>query len=831
MRFRVPTLLALAAGLAILGASEARAQDERPTLFSIVDTFGGYDSLAKAVRIAGLEQTLDGPDSLTLYAPSDAAFVALPDFARETLFADPDLLRTILLYHVRDGAQVIPTTPVGLSFAPTLNGASLQLIRVEAGAEGPAGDSLLVADSVGVEIPDVLASNGVFNAIGELLLPPSVLEAMEFSPLHNTFVGALYEADLADGLDAGGPFTVFAPTDAAFDTLYQQDAFAALLDDAATLARVLNYHIVNDELTSADFVDGQELVTASGDTLSVQVTTTGSVFVDGVPVAIADVAAFNGVVHVVGEVLVPDAVRPLPRPVTVFDVIAGSEVHNTLESALAATDLQGDLDDAAETYTVFAPDDQAFDALPAGALDSLLDDPEGLTDLLSYHVVPGSFPSAELADGDELVSLRGDTLTLTVNANGVFVDGVLVATPDLAADNGVVHSIIAVLAPPARPADTTVADTTTSVVDVIAGRDDLTTLATAVEAADLIEALDDSTGAFTVFAPADSAFAALPEGTLDSLLDDAEGLADLLRYHVVAGTFAAADLMDGMRLATLQGDSLTVSVTSAGVFVDSAAVTVPDLTADNGVVHVIGGVLTPAMPVDTSDGGEEVDTTTVFDVIAESDVHATLESALIASGLDAALDDSTAMLTVFAPTDAAFAALDQDSLSAVLDDPTGRLADLLRAHVVAGVLTADSLTDGRRLVALSGDTLVVAVGAGGAVSVNGVAVTMADLTAGNGVVHVVGEVLVPAGFFTGTIESAADAGFRVYPTVTAGAVRIEAPEGVRVRSVTAVDLGGRAVELVPTGDVLDLSGVAPGHYFLVLETDGGRYAARVVRAE
>ena len=692
MRTPLFALLALVASLSVGSTSAAWAQAPQPTLFNIVDTFGGYDSLAKAVRIAGLEEALDGPDSLTLYAPTDAAFVALPAAAREALLADSAALREVLLYHLRDSTAVIPETPVGLSFAATVNGASLQLIRVEAGAEGPAGDSLLVADSVGVEIPDVYARNGIFNAIGQILLPPDLFDAVAASPEHGTFEDVLLAAEFADTLRVTPPegYTVFAPVDSAWADVAPDTLAALLAEPLGRLRDVLRGHLVVGALRAADLVDGQALVSYAGDSLAVTVDSSGAVTVGGARVTVADVATTTGVLH--------------------------------------------------------------------------------------------------------------------------FVDGVLF--------------------PPAAPADSmSGADTATSVVDVIAGRDDLTTLATAIETAALVGALDDSTATFTVFAPADSAFAALPAGALDDLLDDPNELAGLLRYHVVAGALAAADLTDGMRLATLQGDSLTVTVTSAGVFVDSAAVTVPDLAADNGVVHVIDGVLMPAMPADTSDGGEEVDTTTVFDVIAASDVHATLETALIAAGLDGALDDSTAMLTVFAPTDAALAALDQDSLAAVLDDPSGRLADLLRAHVVAGVLTADSLTDGRQLVALSGDTLVVAVGAGGAVSVDGVVVAMADLTAGNGVVHVVGEVLVPAGFFTGTVESAAGAGFRVYPTVTAGAVRIEAPEGVRVRSVTAVDLGGRAVELVPNGDVLDLSGVAPGHYFLVLETNGGRYAARVVRVE
>jgi hypothetical protein len=131
------------------------------------------------------------------------------------------------------------------------------------------------------------------------------------------------------------------------------------------------------------------------------------------------------------------------------------------------------------------------------------------------------------------------------------------------------------------------------VVDVVVNSPDHTTLEVAVVAAGLAEALSGD-GPFTVFAPTDAAFAALPEGTIPALLADPTGaLADILKYHVVAGSVKSTDLSDGMKAMTLLGKEIKVTINSNGVFINNAKVTVADIMTDNGVVHVINAVLMP----------------------------------------------------------------------------------------------------------------------------------------------------------------------------------------------------------------------------------------------
>jgi uncharacterized surface protein with fasciclin (FAS1) repeats len=131
--------------------------------------------------------------------------------------------------------------------------------------------------------------------------------------------------------------------------------------------------------------------------------------------------------------------------------------------------------------------------------------------------------------------------------------------------------------------------------------DALSTLVAAVQAAGLVETLQ-SEGPFTVFAPTNEAFAALPEGTLESLLleENREMLIQILTYHVVPGKVMSTDLSDGMSAETVQGSSITINLSNYGVTVDGATVVQADVEASNGVVHVIDAVILPQQEAQSS---------------------------------------------------------------------------------------------------------------------------------------------------------------------------------------------------------------------------------------
>ncbi|WP_439483033.1 fasciclin domain-containing protein [Cyclobacterium plantarum] len=133
-----------------------------------------------------------------------------------------------------------------------------------------------------------------------------------------------------------------------------------------------------------------------------------------------------------------------------------------------------------------------------------------------------------------------------------------------------------------------------TIVDIAVGSPDHSTLVTALSTAGLVETLSGD-GPFTVFAPTNAAFEALPEGTVESLLapEGKEQLTAILTYHVVAGNVMAADLSDGQVVKTLNGQEITVSISDGKVMINGASVTTADLSGSNGVIHVIDGVLLP----------------------------------------------------------------------------------------------------------------------------------------------------------------------------------------------------------------------------------------------
>ena len=275
--------------------------------------------------------------------------------------------------------------------------------------------------------------------------------------------------------------------------------------------------------------------------------------------------------------------------ISVVDVIVNSPDHNTLEVAVIAAELADDLSGPGP-FTVFAPTDAAFAALPAGVVDELLVDPTGdLAQILLYHVVSGAALSTSLTDGQTITTLQGEDITVTIGMNGVMVNNATVVVADIVADNGVVHVIDAVMLPPAP-------EPTNTILDIVVNSADHDTLEAAVIAAGLAETLSGD-GPYTVFAPTDAAFAALPAGTIEALLANTGELMNILLYHAASGTVLSTDLTNGQTIPTLTFfPPLVVTMDTNGVFINNAMVTVADIIADNGVVHVIDAVLLPQQP-------------------------------------------------------------------------------------------------------------------------------------------------------------------------------------------------------------------------------------------
>jgi transforming growth factor-beta-induced protein len=542
-------------------------------LENIVEIAAGdqdFSLLVQALTKANLVSTLEGDGPFTVFAPNNAAFEQLlADLGVSSLDdLTAEQLQPILLYHVVSGE--VMSTDLTDGYVSTLSpgpGDSKVSVLVDAG-------NVVLNASSDVIQADIEAENGVIHVIDEVLLPPTVVDIAVDNGNFTSLVAALTKADLVETLSGDGPFTVFAPTDAAFADLLS-DLGASSLDDVSVedLLPILQQHVVSGNVLSSDLSSG-DVQTLNG-TISIevgaQVTINGSATVTA-----TDIQGKNGVVHVIDKVITP--------PQDIVDIASGDENFESLVAALTkaelVTTLQGE-----GPFTVFAPTDAAFDQLLSDLGLSSLDDltKDDLTPILLYHVLSGKVMSTDLVDG--YVSSLSPGAEAGTNAS-ILIDAALaklngdinISTTDIEASNGVIHVIDKVMLP-------------NDVVDLAVNNSIFSSLVAAVTKAELVETLQGD-GPFTVFAPTDEAFTAFLDAqgvTLDDLTK--EDLVPILQYHVVSGNVTSDELSNGA-VTTLNGD-VTISVDD-GVMVNDANVILADVQGTNGVVHAIDKVLVPS---------------------------------------------------------------------------------------------------------------------------------------------------------------------------------------------------------------------------------------------
>jgi uncharacterized surface protein with fasciclin (FAS1) repeats len=256
------------------------------------------------------------------------------------------------------------------------------------------------------------------------------------------------------------------------------------------------------------------------------------------------------------------------------------------------------------------------------------------------------------------------------------------------------------------------------------------TLAAALKAGGLVETLQGK-GPFTVFAPTDEAFAKLPAGTVETLLkpENKSQLVSVLTYHVVSGKVAAAQVVKLNAAATVNGQRVDIKVEDGQVRVDQATVVKADIHCSNGIIHVIDQVLLPSsdnIPATAQKAG----------------TFNTLLAAAKAAGLVEVLSGDKP-LTVFAPTDEAFAKLPEGTVESLLKpENKAKLAAILAFHVVPGRVFASDVLSKKELKTVQGGMLTVAM-KDGAATINGSKIVATDIDASNGVIHVIDRVMLP----------------------------------------------------------------------------------------
>lgn len=486
----------------------------------------------------------------------------------------------------------------------------------------------------------------------------------------------------------------------------------------------------------------------------------------------------------------------------VYDnVIATSPDHTSLAAAIQQAGLVGALQNPSATLTVFAPDNTAFDNLAAALgtnISGLLANPQ-LSNILLYHVLGTTVPASAVTNGAIVTPLNNaNTLKMTKTLGGsVYANQAKVTVADLTTNNGVVHSVNAVLLPVETVAD-------------IAIDNGFSSLVTAIVTAELLPAVTNPFADLTVFAPTNAAFDQLASdlGTDIAGVLANPALSAILTYHVL-GTGVQSTAINNGDIVTPLNNANTLKLTkkSTGeVFVNQAQVTLADVLADNGVVHAIDAVVLPSE--------------TVVDVAIDNS-FTSLTAAVVKAELLPALTDPFGTFTVFAPTNAAFdnlaTALGTD-LNGILNLPN--LGDVLLYHVVGSVALSTDLTNGSVPTLLGQD---VTIDLTNGVKVNDANVTLADVLADNGVVHVIDAVLLPSASLNENMEES----ITLYPNPANEFLTID---GSTFDSYTILDLSGKAVKSSKVeNQVIDLSGLNAGMYSIQLENGNNVKFARFMK--
>ncbi len=290
----------------------------------------------------------------------------------------------------------------------------------------------------------------------------------------------------------------------------------------------------------------------------------------------------------------PEASLPAPEPSpgNIVEVATAAGSFPTLLAAVEAAGLVDALSDGGASLTVFAPTEEAFAALPEGALDALLADPDAMADVLTYHVLGSEVSVTTALDiaPSKVETVQGGDVAVTSRSDEyLYINTSKVVDYDIEASNGVIHVVDSVILPPdLTPSALTIAE-------IAAADEDFETLVAAATAANLVGTLSDPDADLTLFAPTDAAFEALGEEAVPFLLDNLEILETVLLYHVLGAEVTSVDAIvaAGSSVTMANGEEASIGFGESGrtLMINGANITVTDIVASNGIIHVLDAVL------------------------------------------------------------------------------------------------------------------------------------------------------------------------------------------------------------------------------------------------
>ncbi|XP_032480947.1 transforming growth factor-beta-induced protein ig-h3 isoform X4 [Phocoena sinus] len=500
-------------------------------LYETLGVVGATTTQLYTDRTEKLRPEMEGPGSFTIFAPSNEAWASLPAEVLDSLVSNVNIeLLNALRYHMVDRRVLTDELKHGMALTSMYQNSNIQIHHYPNGIVTVNCARLLKADHH--------ATNGVVHLIDKVIstISNNIQQIIEIEDTFETLRAAVAASGLNTLLEGDGQYTLLAPTNEAFEKI-PAETLNRILGDPEALRDLLNNHILKSAMCAEAIVAGLSLETLEGTTLEVGCSG-DTLTINGKPIiSNKDVVATNGVIHFIDELLIPDSAK------TLFELAAESDVSTAVDlfrQAGLGTHLSG-----TERLTLLAPMNSVFkDGTPP--VDARL------KNLLLNHMIKDQLASKYLYHGQILETLGGKKLRVFVYRNSLCIENSCIAAHDKRGSM----------------------------------------LVAAIQSAGLTETLNRE-GVYTVFAPTNEAFQALPPGELNKLLGNAKELANILKYHVGDEILVSGGIGALVRLKSLQGDKLEVSSKNNVVNVNKEPVTEVDIMATNGVVHAISSVLQP----------------------------------------------------------------------------------------------------------------------------------------------------------------------------------------------------------------------------------------------
>ncbi|XP_034399650.1 transforming growth factor-beta-induced protein ig-h3 [Cyclopterus lumpus] len=534
-------------------------------LVNIYNTLGvvGASTTQMYSERAQLKEEIEGPGSFTFFAPSNEAWAALPTEILDALVSNVNIeLLNALHYHMVSRRLTSEELRHGSSFASMYQDFHVHIHHYSNG--------IVTVNCARLIKPDQHATNGIVHVVDRVITAVSnnVHMLIDVDDDLETLRTAMAAAGLTTMLETDGQYTIFAPTNDAFEKI-PQETLNRILGDPVALRDLLNYHILNHMQCAESIVSGTPMETLQGTVLEVgcdgdQMTLNGKAIVTK-----KDQLGTNGVIHYINELLIPDSAKVLLELAEDSSVATATKLF--VEAGLSSH-LTG-----SEALTMLTPLDDAF----KGSDTTMTPD---LRKLMTNHILKEQLSSKSLYHGQELETLGGLKLRVFVYRNNLCIENACIAAHDKMGRYASMFTVDKVLTPPMG-----------TVMDVLKADDRFSLLVGAVQTSGMTELLNQQ-GALTFFAPTNDAFNALPRAELNQLMRNRQELSAVLRYHLGEGLLVSGGVGSHTRVKPLQGEKLELGVRNYTVYVNKVPVADADLMATNGVVHAVNSMIRPLPP-------------------------------------------------------------------------------------------------------------------------------------------------------------------------------------------------------------------------------------------